>query len=84
VWTKESFTERPGDDVESIVNNITVSNSTTETEEEWDLTLQPGWNKIQRNFSRNSTSGGYKVTERYVNAPDDTSGFKWTINTISP
>jgi hypothetical protein len=58
--------------------------TTYETQEQWNLNLQPGWNKIQREFSRTgSGSGTTTITEIYTNALDDTS-FQWTIDTLSP
>jgi hypothetical protein len=55
-------------------------------EEQWNLTLQPGWNKVQCNSSRNDTSSpdlsqiDIDITESYTNAPADISDFKWTAD----
>jgi hypothetical protein len=62
---------------------------TREYDEQWNLTLQPGWNMVQRNFSREGKSkieGTHRdieiqITELYTNIPNnDTSDFKWTVN----
>jgi hypothetical protein len=64
---------------------------TTECDEQWNLTLEPGWNKVQREFSRTDDANNdmwnvhEDITEVYTNVPnDDTSGFQWTINPLTP
>jgi hypothetical protein len=56
-------------------------------DEQWNnLTLKPGWNKVQRGFSRvddstDSSNIKIDISETCANAPDDISDFKWTLDT---
>jgi hypothetical protein len=52
------------------------------SDDEWDVALQAGWNRIQLTHWYDNKPNDYSQTNsyNYKNAPADTSAFKWVLN----